>query len=106
MSAPVVELLAANPLFAELAPSELEALATAAERHEYSRDETVFAMQQPADGLYVLVSGRVKVSVSSSGGKEIIPREFRRWRWNEAQAPDVSHDLRPVRQGNPGAVPA
>jgi hypothetical protein len=38
-------------------------------------------------------------------GKEIIPREFRRWRWNEAQAPDVSHDLRPVRQGNPGAVP-
>ena len=72
MSAPVVDLLAANPLFAELAPSELEALATAAERHEYSRDETVFAMQQPADGLYVLVSGRVKVCVSSSGGKEII----------------------------------
>lgn len=72
MSAPVVDLLAANPLFAELAPSELEALATAAERHEYGRDETVFAMQQPADGLYVLVSGRVKVSVSSSGGKEII----------------------------------
>jgi len=39
------------------------------------------------------------------GGKEIIPRELRRWRWNEAQAPDVSHYLRPVRQGNPGAVP-
>ena len=38
-------------------------------------------------------------------GKEVIPREFRRWWWNEAKAPDVSHDLRPVRQGNPGAVP-
>ena len=40
------------------------------------------------------------------GGKEIIPRELWRWWWNEAQAPDVSHNLRPVRQGNPGAVPA
>jgi hypothetical protein len=39
-------------------------------------------------------------------GEEIISREFRRWRWNEATTPDVSHDLRPVRQGNPGAVPA
>jgi hypothetical protein len=38
--------------------------------------------------------------------KEIIPRELRRWRWNETQAPDVSHHLRPVRQGNSGAVPA
>ena len=37
--------------------------------------------------------------------KESIPRELRRWRWDETQAPDVSHHLRPVRQGNSGAVP-
>lgn len=72
MSPSVAELLAANPLFGELAPSELGALAAAAEKHEFGRDETIFAMQQPADGLYVLVSGRVKVCVSTSGGKEII----------------------------------
>lgn len=72
MPASVAELLRANPLFGELAPSELEALAAAAEKHEFGRDETIFAMQQPADGLYVLVSGRVKVCVSTSGGKEII----------------------------------
>ncbi|HPW56853.1 MAG: Crp/Fnr family transcriptional regulator [Thermoanaerobaculaceae bacterium] len=72
MSASVTDLLAANPLFGELASSELAALASAAEKHEFGRDVTIFAMQQPADGLYVLVSGRVKVCVSTSGGKEII----------------------------------
>jgi hypothetical protein len=39
-------------------------------------------------------------------GQKVIARELGRWWWNEAQAPDVSHDLRPVRQGDPGAVPA
>ncbi|HPC82045.1 MAG TPA: Crp/Fnr family transcriptional regulator [Thermoanaerobaculaceae bacterium] len=72
MPASVAELLAANPLFGELAPSELAALAAAAERHEFGRDEAIFTMQQPADSLYVLVSGRVKVCVSTAAGKEII----------------------------------
>jgi CRP-like cAMP-binding protein len=39
---------------------------------DFARDEVIFAMQEPADGLYVLASGRVKVAVSSSGGKELI----------------------------------
>lgn len=72
MSPTVAELLTANPLFAELAPSELAALAATAELHELGRDETVFFMQQPADGLYLLVSGRVKVCVSTPSGKEVI----------------------------------
>jgi CRP/FNR family cyclic AMP-dependent transcriptional regulator len=64
--------LAKSPLFAELAPNELDALTRAAEQREFARDEVIFTMQEPADGLYVIATGRVKVAVSSSGGKELI----------------------------------
>ncbi|MGE5236664.1 MAG: Crp/Fnr family transcriptional regulator [Acidobacteriota bacterium] len=64
--------LARSSLFAELAPNELEALALAAEEREFARDEAIFTIQEPADGLYVIANGRVKVAVSSSGGKELI----------------------------------
>jgi CRP/FNR family cyclic AMP-dependent transcriptional regulator len=70
--AALTDLLARASLFAELEPTEVETLARAAERREFARDEVIFAANEPADGLYVLASGRVKVCVSSSGGKELI----------------------------------
>src|SRR3972149_7557727 len=72
MCAALTALLGRASLFAELEPAELETLARAAERREFARDEVIFAAHEPADGLYVLSSGRVKVCVSSSGGKELI----------------------------------
>ena len=72
MCAALTDLLARASLFAELEPPEVETLARAAERREFARDEVIFAANEPADGLYVLASGRVKVCVSSSGGKELI----------------------------------
>jgi CRP-like cAMP-binding protein len=70
--AALTDLLGRASLFAELEPAEVETLARAAERREFARDEVIFAANEPADGLYVLASGRVKVCVSSSGGKELI----------------------------------
>lgn len=72
MCAALTDLLGRASLFGELEPLELEALARAAEKREFARDEVIFAAHEPADGLYVLASGRVKVCVSSSGGKELI----------------------------------
>lgn len=72
MSLELVELLRRSSLFAELAQNELEALARAAELREFARDEVIFAMFEPADGLYVVASGRVKVCISSAEGKELI----------------------------------
>jgi CRP/FNR family transcriptional regulator, cyclic AMP receptor protein len=66
------ELLQRSPLLAELSGQELEALAQAADVREFHRDEVIFAMNEPADGLYVIANGRVKVCVSSSQGKELI----------------------------------
>jgi CRP/FNR family transcriptional regulator/CRP/FNR family cyclic AMP-dependent transcriptional regulator len=72
VQATLKDLLARSDLFAGLTPTELEAIARACEPREFERDETIFAMLEPADGLYVIASGRVKVCVSSSGGKELI----------------------------------
>jgi CRP/FNR family cyclic AMP-dependent transcriptional regulator len=70
--AALTDLLGRVALFAELEPVELDALARAAERREFARDEAIFAVNEAADGLYVIASGRVKVCVSSAGGRELI----------------------------------
>lgn len=72
MSAALTNLLSRAPLFAELEQKELEALAKTGERREFGRDEVIFAANEPADGLYVIATGRVKVCVSSVGGRELI----------------------------------
>jgi CRP/FNR family cyclic AMP-dependent transcriptional regulator len=70
--AALTDLLGRVALYAELEPVELDALARAAERREFARDEAIFAVNEAADGLYVIASGRVKVCVSSAGGRELI----------------------------------
>jgi CRP/FNR family cyclic AMP-dependent transcriptional regulator len=72
VSAALTNLLAHAPLFAELEQKELEALAKTGERREFGRDEVIFGANEPADGLYVIATGRVKVCVSSAGGRELI----------------------------------
>jgi CRP/FNR family cyclic AMP-dependent transcriptional regulator len=72
VSAALTNLLSRAPLFAELEQKELEALAKTGERREFGRDEVIFAANEPADGLYVIATGRVKVCVSSVGGRELI----------------------------------
>jgi CRP/FNR family transcriptional regulator, cyclic AMP receptor protein len=66
------DLLQRSPLFAELAEGELDALARTADLREFTRDQEIFGMNEPADGLYVIANGRVKVCVSSSAGRELI----------------------------------
>ena len=73
MFSEVKELLARAPLFADLTANELDALARVAERREFGRDQTIFPVnEQPPDGLYVIITGRVKVCLSSAEGKELI----------------------------------
>jgi len=72
MSVMLPQLLRRCPLFSGLGEQELAALARLAQQHEFARDEVIFEMQEPADGLYVIASGRVKVCVATSGGKELI----------------------------------
>jgi CRP-like cAMP-binding protein len=68
----IVEALRRVPLFASLTAQQLEELGRMARRQRFGRDEVIFYQGDPGDSFYVLLSGQVKVSVSSPEGQEAI----------------------------------
>ncbi len=60
------------PLFADLSPTELEALAGRAVAKSYAAGERLFNEGEPCPGMYVLVTGRVKIFKTSRSGREIM----------------------------------
>lgn len=69
------------PLFADLDEVELERLAGAARRRRAERGEFILRAGESVDFLYILLSGRAKVTNSDEDGREIIlallgPGEF------------------------------
>jgi CRP/FNR family transcriptional regulator, cyclic AMP receptor protein len=60
------------PLFGSLNPRQLAELARVARRYRYDRDETIFYQGDPGDTFYVILSGQVKVGVTSAEGQEAI----------------------------------
>jgi CRP-like cAMP-binding protein len=70
--AQVATALGRVPLFASLNPEQIEGIARVARRHRYDRDEVVFFQGDPGDTFHVVLSGQVKVSVSSPEGQEAI----------------------------------
>lgn len=67
------QVLARSPLFAELADTDLHALAAIAVRRHLSAGEALFFAGEESHGLHIVVSGRVKVFVVSPGsGRELI----------------------------------
>ncbi len=61
-------------IFAGLAPPELEALEASSRVCEIPRNTVVFQENDPADALYVIERGRVKVYSCDRNGKEYIYR--------------------------------
>jgi signal transduction histidine kinase len=64
------------PLLEGLADADVAHLAAVARRVEYAPGEAVLAQGSPADGLYVLVRGRVEVT-RTEGGEEVVLAESR-----------------------------
>lgn len=60
------------PLFRTLSAGQLAELARVARRYRYDRDETICYQGDPGDTFYVILSGQVKVSVTSPEGQEAI----------------------------------
>lgn len=68
-----VEILARCPLFAELPPESLEPLAAIAQAREHAAGEFLFLANEAATGLYIVVTGRVKVYIlSPQSGREVV----------------------------------
>jgi len=70
-------LLSSVPIFAHLDP----AAAAALERHvtvrDYAAGAVMVSQEEPADALFVLVSGRVRVVLYSESGREVILSTFK-----------------------------
>ena len=65
-------ILAKVPIFSGLKQSDLDQLAQCSARRWFKRGSVVVTEGDPADGLYVVVSGRIKVLLSDNEGKEVV----------------------------------
>jgi len=72
MSGKAPQLLSEIELFSELNEGELHEVAAHAEIRKVPTDTTIFHEGDPADAVFVVVNGRVKVVTTSSDGKEFI----------------------------------
>ena len=64
------QVLAKVPIFAGLAPAEMDFLSRQAVTKTYSPGQIVFQEGDPCAGLYVVVSGHVRIFKTSTGGRE------------------------------------
>jgi CRP-like cAMP-binding protein len=69
---PLVASLARIPFFSGLGEDALERVATGTRMRRFRRGEVIFHAGDPGDGLFILVSGEVKISLPSETGDEAI----------------------------------
>ncbi len=72
MSQAVVELLAGIELFTELDPDELAKVASLSQMRSVGKDVAIFHAGDPAEAVFIVARGKVKVVVTSSDGREFI----------------------------------
>jgi CRP/FNR family cyclic AMP-dependent transcriptional regulator len=60
-----------NLLFRGLPPATLGQIARLCMRRTYDKDEVIFSQSDPGDALFGVVTGRVRISASSAGGREV-----------------------------------
>ncbi len=60
------------PLFADLDEPDLDSLLAVATRRKFPKDSVIFFEHDPGDSLFMILSGRVKVTILSDDGREII----------------------------------
>jgi CRP/FNR family transcriptional regulator/CRP/FNR family cyclic AMP-dependent transcriptional regulator len=64
--------LAAIPMFSELDASSLEALSAMVQYRRYPKGAFVVGQHELGSSMFLLVSGRVKVSLANPEGKELV----------------------------------
>jgi CRP/FNR family transcriptional regulator, cyclic AMP receptor protein len=67
-----VELLEHAPLFSVLHPADLARLATKFRPIRYGRGEMIFREGEPAERLFLIDQGRVKLTIASASGQELM----------------------------------
>lgn len=68
----ILSKLAAVPMFSELAPDALESLAGMVKYRKHPKGTFILSHNEVGQCMYLLVSGRVKVSLASAEGRELV----------------------------------
>ena len=66
------ELLRTVPIFSELSDGDIASLGRLSSRRHYPKDSVVFFENEPGDSLFMILEGRVKVTILGDDGREII----------------------------------
>lgn len=66
------ELLRTVPIFAELSETDIQALARLTTRRRYPKDTVVFFENEQGDTLFMILEGRVRVTILGDDGREVI----------------------------------
>src|ERR1700729_2526693 len=61
-----------HPFFCDLAPEALDQLCRYAKHFSLKRGATIFSKGDPGNSLFAVISGTVKISISSSDGRSAI----------------------------------
>jgi len=68
----VIARLSSIPMFSDLAVDDLETLGEMVQYRRYGRGAFIVGQNETGSSMYLLVSGRVKVSLASPEGKELV----------------------------------
>ncbi len=66
------ELLRTVPIFSELSDGDIASLGELSTRRHYPKDGVVFFEHEPGDSLFMILEGRVKVTILGDDGREVI----------------------------------
>jgi CRP/FNR family transcriptional regulator/CRP/FNR family cyclic AMP-dependent transcriptional regulator len=68
----IVNKLSSIPMFSDLSPENLEVLAGMVQLRRFPRGAFVVGQNELGTSMYLLISGRVKVSLANTEGKELV----------------------------------
>jgi CRP-like cAMP-binding protein len=66
------ELLRTVPIFSELSDKDIESLARVASRKKCPKDTVVFFENEEGDSFFMILQGRIKVTILGDDGREVI----------------------------------
>lgn len=65
------EFLQSVPLFSRLGDASLDAILRLTRRRKFRKDEVIFHEKEAGDSLFIILHGRIKVSIFGDDGKEV-----------------------------------
>lgn len=68
----IMSRLASIPMFSDLSPANLETMSRMVQYRRYSKGSFILGQNEIGTSMFLLVSGRVKVSLASPEGKELV----------------------------------